>query len=263
MPKPNKRGNNRNKNNNGKQKKKEKSKHKMPASMIKRGNKREVVFDAEARKAHLRGFSERKRERRAFGLAMQKVKDRKAKIEQRASEKKDELQRVEEAEQQKEMWMNNAASLDGGENDESSDDEEDSPKEMQSQQLDTKVYDDKTTETTWGGQVTVTTSVVELDDDSDDDDVASNPRRAKSVDVAQKNAGNVQKFMDKLKGNMPGKKNSNGHKAKRKGKNGASEMRGVGGSGSLKIASKLLNKSKDRSLTGAASRGKKGKKRKR
>ena len=108
MPKPNKQGNNR-KNDN--RKKKEKSKHKMPSSMIKRGNKREVVFDPEARKAHLRGFSERKRERRAFGLAMQKVKDRKAKIEQRASEKKDELQRVEEAEHQKEQWMDEMVRL--------------------------------------------------------------------------------------------------------------------------------------------------------
>jgi ribosomal RNA-processing protein 17 len=269
MPKPKKRDTR-----NGK--KRAKSTHKMPSSMIKRGNKREVVFDAEARKAHLRGFSERKRERRAFGLAMQKVKDRKVKIEQRASEKKDELQRVEEAEQQKKQWMEemNSETLNsfgaGGNDDSDGDEESDSDNDGSEKQplqkaedvIDTKVYDDRRTETTWGGQVTVTTSVVELDDDSDDDNFAAkNARSAKSVDTAQKQAGNVKKFMDELKGNMPGKKNrDNRQKGKRKGKNGASDMKGVGGSANLKIASKLLHKSKDRS---AASYGKKGKRRKR
>ncbi len=237
----------------------------MPASMIKRGNKREVVFDAEARREHLRGFSERKRQRRAFGLAMQKVKDRKAKIEQRASEKKDVLERVEEAEKQKEQWMEEAARS-NGDIGESDDDGNESETETQPQQkpediIDTKVYDDQKTETAWGGQVMVTTSVVALDDDSEDEELeAYNTRRQKSVDTAQKQAGNVQKFMDELKGNMPGKKSS-GHRAKRKGKDGASDMKGVGGSGNLKIASKLLNKSKDRSL--GATRGKKGKRRRR
>ena len=265
MPKANKRGSNKN----GDQKKK--SKHKMPPSMIKRGNKREVVFDPEARKAHLRGFSERKRERRAFGLAMQKVKERKARIEQRASEKKDELQRVEEAERQKEQLMNemistsNAASnsFDSDEDNDGNSDNNENTKIQQQQPEDainTKIYDDRRTETTWGGQVTVTTSVVDLGDDSDDEN--SFTRNSKSIDKAQKYAGNVQRYMDELKGNMPGKKNrDNGHKARRKGKNGAAEMKGVGGSGNLKIASKLLHKSKDKGLMGTHS--KKGKRKKR
>ncbi len=268
MPKPNhKRGNNKKY---GNDKKKEKSKHKMPASMIKRGNKREVVFDAEARRAHLRGFSERKRERRAFGLAMQKVKDRKAKIEERAAVKKGSLERIEEAEKQKEQWMEDAVRMNGGleESDDEGSDSEDQSQEQQSDDvIDTKVYDDKTTETAWGGQVTVTTSVVALDDDDDSDeeeDYTIAARRPKSVDTAQKDAGNVQKFLHQLKGNMPGKKNrDNGPRAKRKGMNGASDMKGVGGSGNLKIASKLLSRSKDRSLAGASTRGKKGKRRKR
>jgi ribosomal RNA-processing protein 17 len=271
MPKPNKRGK---KKNNGNQKKKEKSKHKMPASMIKRGNKREVVFDPEARKSHLRGFSERKRQRRAFGLAMQKVKDRQAKIEQRASEKKDELERVEEAEQQKEQWMNeivrmnNVDSFESDEDGGSDNDNNDEVNTKQQQQpsddvIDTKTYDDRGTESTWGGQVTVTTSVVDLDDDSDDENsISNNYKNAKSIDTAQKYAGNVQRYLDDLKGNMPGKKNrDNGHKARRKGKNGAADMKGVGGSGNFKIASKLLSKSKDKNLSGIA-KGKKGKRRK-
>ena len=273
MPKPNKQGNNRNNDN---RKKKEKSKHKMPSSMIKRGNKREVVFDPEARKAHLRGFSERKRERRAFGLAMQKVKDRKAKIEQRASDKKDELQRIEEAEQQKQQSMDAMVCLssaasnsfdsdnDGNSN---SDNKERTEKRQQLSEgvVHTKIYDDIRTESTWGGQVTVITSVVELDDDTDDEDATTkNFRNPKSIDKAQKYAGNVQRYMDELKGNMPGKKNrDNGHKARRKGKNGAAEMKGVGGSGNLKIASKLLHKSKDRRLMGGSTRSKRGKRKKR
>jgi|Transcript_9943 ribosomal RNA-processing protein 17 len=257
MPKP-KRGNKRNNDN---QKKKEKSKHKMPASMIKKGNKREVVFDAQARRDHLRGFSARKRERRAFGLAMQKVKDRNTKIEMRASEKKGKLERIEEAEKQKEQFMEDNARMNGylesddDDDDEASESQQEKPKDV----IDTKVYDDQKSETAWGGQVVVTTSVVALDDDSEDEELeAYNARRQKSVDTAQKRAGNVQKFMDELKGNMPGKKNS-GHRAKRKGKDGASDMKGVGGSGNLKIASKLLNRSKDRSV-GSAKGGKKGKK---
>jgi len=268
MPKAGKRGSSKS----GDQKKK--SKHKMPPSMIKRGNKREVVFDPEARKAHLRGFSERKRERRAFGLAMQKVKDRKARIEQRASEKKDELQRVEAAEQQKEQWMDEMVRLSNPASksfasDEDIDSDSDEKKTKKQQQgediIDTKIYDDRITETTWGGQVTVTTSVVELGDDSDDESSITNDvRNSKSVDTAQKYAGNVQRYMDELKGNMPGKKNrDNGHRTRRKGKNGAAEMKGVGGSGNLKIASKLLNKSKDRSLSGASMHSKKGKRKKR
>lgn len=274
MPRPDKRGNN----NNGNQKK-AKSKHKMPASMIKRGNKREVVFDPEARKAHLRGFSERKRQRRAFGLAMQKVKDRKAKIEQRASEKKDELQRVEEAEQQKEQWMEEVARMnndglnyfgDGGkeesgekENNDNNNDE--NTKHRQQKSEDVKVYDDQRTDTTWGGRVTVTTLALEMDDESDDDDfTANNPKCSKTIDTAQKFAGNVQRYMDELKGNMPAKKNrDNGQRVKRKGKNGAAEMKGVGGSGNLKIASKLLHRSKDKNLAGSSAQGKKGKKKKR
>ena len=286
-PKPNnKRGNHHNKqqqHNNGNHKKKEKSKqqkqkHKMPDSMIKRGNKREVVFDAEARRAHLRGFSDRKRQRRAFGLAMQKVKDRNEKIEMRATAKADRLELIEEAEKQKELWMEEAVRRNGyGESDDSDDDDDkgngskDQPHQKPKDIIDTKVYDDKKTETSWGGQVTVTTSVIELDgDDSDsDDDADDHPRRAKSksVDTAQKRAGDVQKFMNQLKGNMPGKKNRDGgHRGKRKGKDGAADMKGVGGGGNLKIASKLLNRSKDsRSVGGSKQQraGKKGKKGKR
>jgi len=313
MPKPEtsssfgrKRGNNNS--NDNKFKKKSTSKNKLPPSMIKRGNKREVVFDPEARRAHLRGFSERKRERRAFGLAMQKVKDRKAKIEQRASEKKEGLERLEEAERQKDAVMEEAFRMNknnsvGNEidSDEDSDhekiiesksdkknnidDQDDSgpdgnrkqratEQKQSSDVINTKVYDDQNTEKHWGGQVTVTTSVIDLGcfnngdsdngEDGEDDDIDRSLHRnnkKKAVDKAQKYAGDVQRYMEELKSNMPGKKNRDGSKTKRKGKDGAADMKGVGGSGNLKIASKLLSKSKDRSVNTV--NNKKGKRKKR
>lgn len=119
--------------------------------------------------------------------------------------------------------------------------------------LDQKTYDDQVTETHWGGRVTVTTTVVDIgngdssDDDDDDDHDESLSKKKKSVDRQQQYAGKVEKFMAKLKGNMPGKKKSKdatGHHAKRKGKNGAADMKGVGGAANLKLAQKVLSKAK-------------------
>ena len=42
-----------------------------------------ITFDSDKRHDYLTGFSSRKKERRAFGLAMQKVKDRQSKLEER------------------------------------------------------------------------------------------------------------------------------------------------------------------------------------
>jgi len=47
----------------------------------------EITFDPDARKEWLKGFSKRKQERRKFGLAMQVLKDRKAKLEERKERK--------------------------------------------------------------------------------------------------------------------------------------------------------------------------------
>lgn len=266
--------------------------------------KREIVFDPEARRNFLRGFSERKRQRRAFGLAMQRVKDRNAKIEQRAIEKKDELERVEQAEHQKELLLeealrermrqsassksaigaNKSNDDDDSDNnednfdniDEESDDDDDDgdhtenntkkkAKKNNDVACDTIVYNDTTTASMWGGQVTVTTSFVDLDGDDDEDDDGdargSDSRQSKkkkpSVDVEQKYAGKVEKYLNKLKGNMPGKSKNGGSgiKAKRKGKDGRADMQGMGGSGNLKIAQKLLSKSKEKMPSGGRGRG--------
>ena len=229
------------------------------SSKRKRGQKREVVFDPEARKAYLRGFSERKRQRRAYGLAMQRVKDRKAKIEQRAQEKKDDIERIEEAEKQKEVLLEDALLNTGVLKDGDSDGEEDSDNECSKKEstnvIDTKTYDDKATANRWGGQVTV--SVVQMgdsDEDSEsDDDSLAGKKGNKTIDSQQKYAGNVEKYMNELKGNMPSKKNKDRQNQKRRGKNGAADMKGMGGAANLKIAQKLLTKTKAKQKPGAKS----------
>ena len=232
------------------------------AQKRKRG-KKEIVFDPEARKAYLRGFSDRKRQRRAFGLAMQQVKDRKAKIDQRKQDKKDELERVEEAERQKEELMegeilNLGTFKNYGGSDVDSNSDDDSKEEAKAtlakgSVLSEKTYDDKQAERQWGGSVTVTTSVVTLDDDSDDEEITqSSEKRQKrsNNDEEQKHAGNVQRYLDKLKGNMPSKKKQN-KSFQRKGKNGAAEMRGMGGSKNLNVAQKVLARTKAKSKGGS------------
>jgi ribosomal RNA-processing protein 17 len=250
---------------------------KKDSSMRKRGQKMEVVYDPEARRAHLQGFSERKRQRRAFGLAMQRVKDRKAKIEQRAQEKKDDLERIEEAEQQKaellteamlnsgamklddddddddvkeqgELKNNNDSDEEKNDADDKSEEKKESKKEESSKKesstvIDMKTYDDKKTELHWGGQVIVTTSVVDLDAESDDEESPFSNRVKKSVDTAQQFSGNVDKYMAELKGNMPGRM-KDAKNTKRRGKNGAADMKGMGGGANLKMAQKILGKSK-------------------
>jgi len=111
-----------------------------------------------------------------------------------------------------------------------------------------KKYDDKRAEKKWGGSVTVTTSILSLDDLSDDDELETHGRK-KAVDREQKKAGDVQKYLDELKGNMPGKRKQ----AKRmmmRGKNGAAEMRGMGGSSNLRMAQKVLGKAKAKAGAG-------------
>lgn len=243
--------------------------------MRRRGQKREVVFDPEARKAHLRGFSERKRQRRAYGLAMQKVKDRKAKIEERAQMKKEDLERVEQAEQQKEQLLAESMEVNKNIRLEESEDESDgendakpletskqNSKESLSSRIDdnllqTKTYDDKEAKDHWGGRVTVTTSEFNMGhfDSSDDEDVDLYTAAAsRSIDVHQKEAGKVKKYLAQLKGNMPSKKNKDAGYAKRKGRNGAAEMKGIGGAGNLKIAQRVLTTAKSKQNVGTVKR---------
>ena len=223
---------------------------------------KEIVFDPDARRDYLRGFSERKKQRRAYGLAMQKVKDRKEKLESRKDRRLGMLEQVEEAEKQKEAMRlallaqqekNNQQEEDSEseiedskkapiENDENSESEKDD-------KITTTAYDDQVTQDQWGGNVIVTTSTKIPGEDSDDESesqiqITRKPKK-RAVDEAQQYAGNVDKFMNQLKGNMPSKKKAN-HKTPRGGKHGATGMKGMG-AGDIKIAQKALAKSKAKS----------------
>jgi ribosomal RNA-processing protein 17 len=297
----NKNTDNRNKKKNDRNNKHNNSKAKLPAkktkgkvkggvikSFIKKGSKREVLFDNESRKQYLRGFSERKKQRRLYGLAMQKVKDRSSKLEERAQLRKEIQEQIEQAEKQKETLLEELLesgqvdkdpAIESEDDDESNnqhdndtddddddDDQEESEKKPKARPskaeiVDTKVYNDGTAERTWGGQVIVTTSAIDLDDDDDDDDDIINESttaatKKKSVDARQKYAGKVERYMNELKSKLPAK-HSTTKRLNRKGKNG---------DGTSKIASKLLNQSKEKQpskgLAQHQTSGKRGKKRK-
>jgi len=227
---------------------------------------REVVFDPEARKAYLQGFSERKRQRRAYGLAMQKVKDRKAKIEQRAEIKQAMEQQVEEAEKQKEEILNeyvlqNERSAIGRVKFR----DVDSADQQELEKVQT--YEDVQTKTQWGGEVIVTTSTKipgesEDEDDQNSKDSDMRKRRKKSKDEEQEYAGNVEKYLNDLKGNMPGKKKHT-TRIKHRGRHGAANMKGMAASGDLKIAQKALERSQAAVNLKSKGKGKHGRRRRR
>jgi hypothetical protein len=202
-----------------------------------------IVFDPEARNEYLRGFSRRKQERRAYGLAMQKVKDRKAKLEHRAELKSAEMEQIEEAESRKQLMleMQLQQSKDHDEKRKTrkkgviQQDEEKESTEITTVQS----YHDVKTQQQWGGEVIVTTST-NIPGDSDDEIEPVAAR--KSRDYRQEYAGNVERFLKSLKRNLPKKKNAD--HTKRRGKHGAVNMKGVGSESDLKTAQKVLARSK-------------------
>lgn len=222
----------------------------------KRGPK-EIVFDPDARKAYLQGFSDRKRQRRTYGLAMQKLKDRQAKVEDRAHRKQAMEEQIEEAEKQKEQALSGALSgiLEHQE-------EEPAKKSKilsseQEQQHEVKTFGDEATRSHWGGSVTVTTSTI-FPDDEDDVSEPETKRKGrgveKRVDTEQEYAGDVERFLKKVRGGMPGKK-KNGHK--HRGNHGAANMKGMANSGDMKLVQKALARSEANKRAGAKGGGKK------
>lgn len=224
------------------------------------GREQAVVFDPAARQEYLQGFSKRKHERRAFGLAMQKVKDRKAKLEQRAESKQAIKEQIEQAEKQKEELLEeymldyNGGSSDGVKSAIIKGSREQTPPtsvKLDSEPLVDKVdmYQDDQTQTQWGGEVIVTTStkIPGGEDDGDDnenvDDVVKPSAKRRKIDAEQEYAGKVEKYLTKLKGKLPAKKRKDNIK-KQKGLHGAVAMKGVAGSGSeFKMAQKVLVRS--------------------
>ena len=231
----------------------------------------EITFDPEARRSYLRGFSERKKQRRAYGLAMQKVKDRQEKLTERKERKESLMHQIEQSEKAKQKLLEGSLR----EREEFKDVQDDNDDDAASSHSDTQgdetkktsaedapetkihKYEDKETEKRWGGQVVVTTSTAIPDDDSDDDDdgarVAAqakgqlHPRRRRGrKDEAQEYAGSVDRFLSKTIKALPGKQNKAQNHHRHKGKHGASEMKGVGGAAGLQAAQKFLKRSHDK-----------------
>ena len=213
-----------------------------------RHKKVEVSFNASDRLDYLTGFSKRKKERRAFGLAMQKVKDREAKVEERKERREAQIEKIEDIERNKKALRKG---LEGGndgdgeedDNDDGSVHDEINDGQQQQQQQQQSTFQDEHTTTQFGGLVSVTTTFGIPSDDEDDDSIDFY-KRAKHgkdhVDTEQKRAADVNTFIEQVKSNMP-KKNS-GKRGGKKGQHGASTMSGMGHSATLKMAQKTLKK---------------------
>lgn len=258
-----------------------------------------IVFDAEARRLHLTGFSERKRARRMYGLAMQKVKDRTARLEHRAELRSVTQERIAESEERRHLDAQERLLLQQKQQRQQSsksstikadplfarlllpnDDDDDAHEETATTVVQT--YEGKETQQQWGGLVVVTTSThIPGDSDGDDDDgdndeqaekaehcgdgdqkmaTAAAPTKKNHADAQQEYAGNVEKYLKDLKGHMPSSSSSK-KSGQRRGKHGATHMKGVGSAADFKVAQKVLARSttaKTNKSSGAAA----GKKRK-
>lgn len=249
--------------------------------------KLEITFDPEARREYLTGMSARKKERRVFGLAMQKVKDRKEKLERKKEDRKSRLEQIEEAEKLKRMAKGQGDDDDDDDSDSSasegeSDDGDSSVsstelkkskkrKKSRSDHDDVeetkKTYNDAETTNQFGGSVIVTTTYeIPSDDDSDDPDLQGIVSNKPHIDEAQRYAGNVKKYMSQVRSNLPSKKRKRevmgGGGGHRKGKHGAADMKGMGSGTDLKMAKKALGRAAEKGggMERGGKKGKKGKK---
>ena len=246
-----------------------------------------IEFDATARYEHLTGFSERKRARRAYGLAQQKIKDRKSKLEHRAAIRTAERDFIEEAEKlkqqhyhlQQQPHQHGTFTM----NPYDDDDNQSVPMKKGDKQTTDEdetvqiLFDSEETEQQWGGHVVVTTSThIPGDSDNDDDDDFSDAKKiekrrntSENHDTEQAYAGNIEKYIKTIKGNLPSKKkrsapptantSTSSSNKRTKGQHGATNMKGVGSAADMKVAQKMLSRSTTK-ITKGSSGGKKGRK---
>jgi hypothetical protein len=127
------------------------------------------------------------------------------------------------------------------------------------------------TEQQWGGHVVVVTSTQipgdYSEDEADDDEKhepnnqgsetnvgrgGQQPPRQNKIDTEQVYAGNIEKYLKNMKGNLPSKKgrkttSSMKHlsatRKQRGGQHGAMQMKGVGSGADMKVAQKMLARS--------------------
>ena len=219
-----------------------------------------VTFNSTDRHDYLTGFSSRKKERRAFGLAMQKVKDRQSKLDERKESREAQLEKIEDIERNKAALRkglagkNNEDDDDDGDNSASDNDDDNAhnnKNEAHHNEQEMKTFQDEQTTHQFGGLVSVTTTFgIPSDDDDDDDNNLSSEFYARKehgsnhIDEAQKSAGDVNNYMKEVKGTMGSKKKSGGGNKHKKGMHGASSMKGMGNGTTLKAAKKTLAKFK-------------------
>jgi hypothetical protein len=231
-----------------------------------RHKKVEITFDPTGRREYLTGFSARKKERRAFGLAMQKVKDREAKLEERKEQREAQLERIEDIERNKAALRDGLRpnltpnDTDEGNDDDSGGENDDDgvpPRHRRQNGGGTRTFQDERTTRLFGGSVSVTTTFGIPFDDDDEDGPTSDEFYARKehgpghVDEAQKRAGDVSNYMTAVKGTMGSKKRGTssaggggGRHGGRKGQHGASTMKGMGNASTLKMAKRTLAKFK-------------------
>ena len=238
--------------------------HKGNSTQPRRHKKVEVKFNPTDRHDYLTGFSSRKKERRAFGLAMQKVKDREAKLEERKEQRQAQLEKIEDIERNKVALRKgisgDTAVDEGGDNASSDDDDGSVQNGAQHNEQEMKTFKDDHTTHQFGGLVSVTTTFGIPSDDDDDDSIngerefySRTKHGADHVDEAQKRAGNFQTYIADVKGTLGQKKKGGGGKnGGKKGMHGASSMKGMGNAASLKVAKRTLAKFKAKGGKGGA-----------
>ncbi|CAM9347392.1 unnamed protein product [Chrysoparadoxa australica] len=146
--------------------------------------KMEVSFDPDARKDYLTGFRKRKQERRRFGLAMQKMKDRKERLGERKDRREAEKERLEE------LGLDGGLErfdLKGGLGSAPGADEGEAPKRT------VEEYNDEATHAMFGDHVTVTTveGIVESDGE---DEVDEELMQHKKTSHARKRQADIERW---------------------------------------------------------------------
>lgn len=229
--------------------------HSSSSSSHHRHKKVEITFNRENRHEYLTGFASRKKERRAFGLAMQKMKDRQSKLEENKEKREAQLEKIEDIERNKATLRRGLAGDNGDEEDDgdnsASDNDNDDDNKKEAQHTEQETFQDEHTTHQFGALVSVTTTFgIPSDDDDDDDDINAKGEfyaRAKHgsnhIDEEQKRASNVNSYITAVKGTMGSKKKGSGNKHK-KGQHGAQSMKGMGSGTTLKHSKKILSKFK-------------------
>ena len=202
--------------------------------------KLEIKFDPMSRKEYLTGFSARKKERRAFGLAMQKVKDRKAKLEEKKESKELRDAQVLEMESQKRKLSGMEEHVDYSDSEEFNIIETNNHEEIQKGAIvaeDSQFGDDVIVTTTFG--------LPEVDDNDGGESMPNKHKiDTKGADIEQKMSGSLKHMIEEVRksGILTNKTKSNTKRnTKRKGSHGASVMKGVGGTANFKAAMKTLS----------------------